>query len=132
MTGRRTWPLPATVDTEALIFYLRQHTVGLLAGTAAIDLLAGHRTWLSRPDFRHHIHLSPATTDLPVAWIDWRTAVAALGRGQLPCSTSEAAVLRIAAALGADIPVHLRQLLCSLDQHTIALVTTASTDANGA
>jgi len=120
------------VDTDALIFHLREHTAGLLAGTAAIDLLARHRTWLSRPDFCHHIHLALTATGIPVAWIDWPAAVSALGRGQLPCATSEAAVLRIAAALGADLPVHLHQLLGGLDRHTIALVTTAITDANGA
>jgi hypothetical protein len=124
-------PRPASVDTDALISSLREHTAGLPAGTAAIDLLARHRTWLSRPDFHHHIHLTP-TTGIPVAWIDWPAAVSALGCGQLPCATSEAAVLRIAAALGADLPVHLHQLLGGLDRHTIALVTTAITDANGA
>jgi hypothetical protein len=64
--------------------------------------------------------------------IRWRAAVHALDTGRLPCTPSEAAVLRIAASLGDDaIPVHLRAALGSLDQRNIALITAAITAANG-
>lgn len=118
--------------TEGLVYVLREHAAGLLADTAAVDLLARHHAWLARPDFRRHIHIGRChTTDTPMAYIRWRSALAALSSGQLPCSDSEADILRIAAALGANIPVHLRHVLGGLDRHNIALVTDAITYANG-
>jgi len=127
--------IPASVPTprtEGLVACLREHASGLLADTAAVDLLARHHTWLTRPDFRRHIHIGRChTTDTPEAYIRWRAALTALTSGQLPCSTSEADILRIAAGLGANIPVHLRHVLGSLDRHNIALVTDAITYANG-
>ena len=64
--------------------------------------------------------------------IRWKAAVHALGRGLLPCSSSEAAILRIAASLGDDtVGVHLRDVLGGLDYRNIALVTAAITAANG-
>jgi len=122
---------------------LRAHAAGVCADIAAADLLIDHRTWLSRPDFGRHIHHQPPTQtpgqtmgQTPAqsngAWIDWPAALAALTGGQLPCTRSEAAVLRIAAALGADTTVCLRQVLGGLDRPTIALITTAITRANGA
>ena len=62
---------------------------------------------------------------------DWERAVAALGTRRLCCSPSEASILRIAASLGDHhIPVHLAQVLGSLDHANIGLVTTAITRAN--
>lgn len=139
-------------NVAVLAGQLREHAAGVLADIAAVDLLIGQRTWLSRPDFGRHIHhqpcpaaasnhrSGPAPTDTPDphlppwsnAWIDWPAALTALTGGQLPCTGSEAAVLRIAAALGADLPVCLRQVLVGLDRPTIALITTAITRANGA
>jgi hypothetical protein len=127
--------VPASVPnprTEGLVACLREHAGGLLADTAAVDLLARHHTWLTRPDFRRHIHIGRChTTDTPLAYIRWRAALTALTSGQLPCSSSEADILRIAAGLGANIPVHLRHVLGGLDRHNIALVTDAITHANG-
>ncbi len=63
--------------------------------------------------------------------IRWRAAVHALDTGLLPCSSSEQAILRIAASIGDPaIPVHLRQVLGGLDSRNIALVTAAITTAN--
>ncbi|WP_157879841.1 hypothetical protein [Streptomyces natalensis] len=43
--------------------------------------------------------------------IDWLMIVAALARGELPCSGSETRILRIAASLGKGVPVDLREVL---------------------
>lgn len=119
--------------TDALAAALRNHAAGLLADTAAVDLLTGHGIWLHHSAFRQHIHLPPQQTAgaVPMAYVDWTTTVAALQAGQLPCSGSEAAILRIAAGLGADIPTRLRDVLGSLDHRNIGLVTAAITHANG-
>ena len=64
--------------------------------------------------------------------IRWKAALHALDTGRLPSSTSEEAVLRIAASIGDDtIPVRLRSVLGGLDSRNIALVTAAITAANG-
>jgi hypothetical protein len=60
-------------------------------------------------------------------WIGRDAAVAILGVGGLPCSASEAAMLRIAARLGGGIPVHLR---AALDQRSICLVAAAVVHAS--
>jgi hypothetical protein len=54
----------------------------------------------------------------------------ALQRGQLPCSGSEADVLRIAASLGAGIRISLRHVLGNLDHTNIAHVVRAIGLAN--
>ncbi len=122
----------AEQSLEDLVAALHEHAAGLFADTAAIDLLTRHHTWLARPEFHRHIQVGRCqTTGAPVAYIRWRSALAALAARRLPCSTSEADVLRIAAALGADIPLHLRRVLGGFDRHNIGLVTDAITLANG-
>jgi hypothetical protein len=108
---------------------LCEHAMGVNADYAAADLIANHRVWLLRRDFapfikRGHYHGEPTAT------IRWRAAHSALQRGQLPCSGSEADVLRIAASLGAGIPVRLRHVLGNLDHRNIAFVVRAIGLAN--
>jgi len=112
---------------------LRAHAAGLLADLAAVDLLTTHRYWLARSAFTTRF-VRPVTTDDGQhigAWIHWPAAIAALERGELPCSSSQAAVLRIAASLGAGLPVVLRDVLGGLDSINIAAVRAAITAANG-
>ena len=72
------------------------------------------------------------TTGQPLAVIRWNAAIHALESGQLPCSGSEQAVLRIAASLAdPGIAVSLRDNLGNLDRRNITLVTDAITAANG-
>ena len=106
---------------------------GLCADTAAVALIAGHGHFLHQPGFRRVIAAGTSMlTGEPAAVIRWRAAVRALDTGRLPCSTSEEAVLRIAASLGDPaIGVHLRQVLGGLDRRNITLVTAAITAANG-
>ena len=102
------------------------------------ELLIGHRTWLYRTDLTARFVDVRADAELfgdgPMAFIDWPGAIAALDRGGLPCSSSEAAILRIAAALGGGtggVPVDLRAVLGGLDWHNAGLVAVAILHANG-
>lgn len=61
-----------------------------------------------------------------MAIIRWRAVISALGHGRLPCSGSEADILRIAASLGAGVPVRLRDVLGILDHANIARVVKPS------
>lgn len=107
---------------------LRAHADGVPADVAAVELLAGHRAWLARPDFTtRFVHPAGAAG----ARVDWPAAAAALGAYDLPCSGSEADVLHIAASLGADVPVVLRAVLGRLDPANITAVAAAVTAANG-
>jgi hypothetical protein len=112
---------------------LEDTAAGISADTAAVALIAGHGHFLHQPGFRRLVAAgSSICSGEPAAVIRWRAAIHALDTGRLPCSTSEEAVLRIAASLGDPaIPVHLRQVLGSLDRRNITLVTAAITAANG-
>jgi hypothetical protein len=120
-------------QTATLEDLLATHADGLLTETAAVDLLITHRYWLTRAAFTdHYIHSVTGNHACPVgAWIDWPAAIAALAHGDLPCSPSQAAILRIAASLAADLPLSLHQALGGLDTPNITAVTTAITAANG-
>jgi hypothetical protein len=111
---------------------LLRHAAGLTSDTAAAELICAHHTWLTRTDFiTTCIHAGTRHDGHPYAYIDWERAVAALDTRSLCCSPSEASILRIAASLGDHhIPVYLAQVLGSLDQANIGLVTTAITRAN--
>ena len=115
-----------------LALLLEDTAAGICADAAAVGLITGHGHFLHQPGFRRIIAAgSSIGTGEPVAVIRWRAALHALDTGQLCCSWSEAAVLRIAASLGDDtVPVHLRQVLGGLDYHNIALVTAAIAAAN--
>jgi len=89
-----------------------------LALQAAAELIIGHRTWLHRSDFTDFIITSPdILDDTPMAGIDWPSAISALDTGDLPCSSSEQRILRLAASLADGIPVSLRDTLTGLDDH---------------
>jgi hypothetical protein len=110
---------------------LCEHAMGVNADYAAVELIANHRVWLRRADFAPFIQRGRYhATGEPMATIRWRAAHTALQRGQLPCSGSEANVLRIAASLGAGIPVSLRHVLGNLDHRNIAHVVRAIGLAN--
>jgi hypothetical protein len=118
---------------HALAGTLICHAAGLTSHAAAAGLICAHHTWLTRTDFTATcIHAGTRDDQHPYAYIDWEHAITALDSHQLPCTSSEAGILRIAASLGDDhIPVHLARVLGSLDHTNIALVTTAITRANG-
>jgi len=112
---------------------LQDTAAGISADDAAATLIIRHDHFLHQPGFRRIIAAgSSIYSGEPVAVIRWKAAVHALENGLLPCSSSEQAILRIAASIGDPaIPVHLRQVLGGLDRRSIALVTAAITTANG-
>lgn len=121
------------VPARQLICLLHDTAAGLSADAAAVELLASHGHFLHRRDFRRLIAANTTMfTAEPAAVIRWQAAIHALESGRLPCSTSQEAMLRIAASLGDDnIVIRLRQVLGGLDNRNIALVTNAITAANG-
>ena len=106
---------------------------GMCADVAAVMLIDRHGHFLHEPAFRRIIAAgSSITTGQPLAVIRWKAAICALEAGQLPCSGSEQAILRIAASLAdPGIAINLRDNLGSLDTRNIALVTDAIKAANG-
>jgi hypothetical protein len=106
---------------------------GMCADVAAVMLIDRHGHFLHSPAFRRIIAAgSSITTGQPLAVIRWKAAICALEAGQLPCTGSEQAILRIATSLAdPGIAVNLRDNLGSLDHRNIALVTDAITAANG-
>jgi len=121
------------MPADWLAVLLEDTAAGISADAAAAGLLIRHGHFLHQPGFRRIITAgSSIWSGEPVAVIRWRAAVHALDTGRLPCSSSQAAVLRIAASLGDDaISVHLRSVLGGLDSRNIALVTDAIAAANG-
>jgi hypothetical protein len=110
---------------------LRAHAKGLYCLEAAAELLISHRTWLHRGDFTAFITTGYQPGDTSLACISWHAAITALQDGQLPCSGSESAVLRIAASIAEGIPVDLHEALTRLDNHNADLVTRAVQHATG-
>jgi hypothetical protein len=123
----------ATIPADRLACLLRDAAAGMCADTAAVDLICWHGHFLHDPGFRRIIAAgSSITTGQPLAVIRWNAAVTALDTGRLPCSGSEAAILRIAASIAEPgLPVSLHACLGNLDRRNITLVTSAITAANG-
>lgn len=121
------------IPAAGLACLLADTAAGTSADAAAVGLITRHGHFLHQPGFRRIIAAgSSIHSGEPVAVIRWNAAIHALDTGRLPCSSSEAAVLRIAASLGdATIPVHLRSVLGGLDRRNITLVAAAITAANG-
>jgi hypothetical protein len=122
-----------TLPARQLACLLYDAAEGMCADVAAVMLIDRHGHFLHEPAFRRIIAAgSSITTGQPLAVIRWKAAIHALDNGQLPCSGSEQAILRIAASLAdPGIAVHLRDNLGSLDHRNIALVTDAIKAANG-
>lgn len=118
---------------EQLAAALLEHAAGNHADTAAVNLVIAHEVWLRRRDFQQEFLLGRYChpTCAPTVAIRWKAAITALGQGRLPCSSSEANLLRIAASLGTDLPVRLRPALGNFDSRNITLIAGAITAANG-
>jgi hypothetical protein len=122
-----------TLPARQLACLLYDAAEGICADVAAVMLIDRHGHFLHEPAFRRIIAAgSSITTGQPLAVIRWKAAIHALDSGQLPCTGSEQAILRIAASLAdPGIAVNLRDNLGSLDRRNIALVTDAIKAANG-
>ncbi len=78
------------------------------------------------------VEVDPALVgETVLAWVDWLAAAQALASGQLPCSSSEEQLLRIAASLAKGVSVDLCEALSSLDRANLARVATAVLAAGG-
>jgi hypothetical protein len=109
-----------------LVVALREHAAGVYAYRAAVELLVDHGIFLGRAGFRDEFVRVSACG----AFVRWGAAVTALNQHRLPCSSSEAAIVRIAASLGGDVPVRLGRVLGGLDTANIGRVTDAIAVAN--
>jgi hypothetical protein len=121
------------IPLQHLIGQLLDAADGILADTAAVELIISHQNFLHHNAFRRIISTGASiSTGQPLATIGWDAALHALEAGQMPCASSDQAILRIAASLGDPaIPIHLRTVLGNLDRRNITLVTDAVTAANG-
>ncbi|MEU0566391.1 hypothetical protein ABZ297_13465 [Nonomuraea sp. NPDC005983] len=100
---------------------------------AAVELLIRHSVWLHRPEFRRYAidYITATYTRTPYAVIDWQAAHTALSCGRMPCSASEAAVLRIAVSLADGLPVELGPTITELDTANLGRVLAAIAHASG-
>ncbi|MDL4777595.1 hypothetical protein [Actinomadura xylanilytica] len=117
-------------DLSALLLTGAQ---GNYSDEAAVGLLVGHGMWLTRSAFVRAcvtVEDGVGADSGPMAFVDWHVAIRALDGGELPCSTSEASILRIAAGIG-GVPVDLRVMLGGLDAENVLLVAKAVMHANG-
>jgi len=111
---------------------LRAGSKGMYCDQAATELLIRHGSWLRRDDFTaRFILVGPEPAGSTTAAISWEEAITALHAGDLPCSSSEASILDLAASLATATPVLLRHAITGLDQANLYLVTNAIRDAGG-
>lgn len=111
---------------------LRATSKGIYCDEAAAELLIRHRTWLRRNDFTTQFIITEVETSGDItAAISWEETITALRAGNLPCSRSEASILRLAASLAGTSPVTLREVITGLDQANIQLVLNAIRHASG-
>lgn len=112
---------------------LRASACGLHACEAAVALMIDHRYWLTRADFTTSFvdTFSSLTDRNPMAAICWPEAIAALDHGQLPASSSETRILRLAASLAEGIPVDLQDAITGLDDTNLRHLITAIRHAAG-
>ena len=89
------------IPVDELTGQLLDAADGILADTAAAGLIISHENFLHRDAFRRIISTGASiSTGQPLATIGWDAALRALDTGQMPCASSEQAILRIAASPG--------------------------------
>ncbi len=98
---------------------------------AAVERVIGHRWWLVRGDFLCYVGFCRGFHGESVAVIDWLGAWAVLEDGQLPCSSGERPVLRVAASIAEGVPVDLRDAVTGLDAVTSVRVACVVLAAGG-
>ena len=117
----------------AITAALRAHAAGLHPDEAGTELLIGHGTFLRRGDFAAFIWEETSITEgtTPMAGIDWDAAITALNTGNLPASSGERSILRLAASIAGGIPVDLRDTVTGLDDHNATRLLTAIRHVSG-
>ena len=130
-TDRLIGPTPI----HQLSVALRANAKGGLCAEAAVELLIKQQSWLHRRDFVDSFietitsHQQIGNSD--IAFVDWSAALTALDAGQLPCSSGEGQLLRIAASLAEGLPVDLSHAITGLDTINTELVARAVYHAAG-
>ena len=127
---------PSKQDTTTfhdLAAAMRVWAKGLLGLEAAVELLIGHGTWLTRADFAAAALTSgrDGITGAVMMSVDFEAALAARRAGGLPCSAGEEQVLALAASIAAGVPVALGDLVCGLDEDNAVRVAIAVLHAAG-
>ena len=117
---------------DDLVAMLRNHADGVYAYEAAAELVIRHKTWLRRADFADNfVTVDLDFDEVPLASIDWPSAIDALDNGLLPCSGSEANVLRIASSIATGAPISLGVAVSGLDTTNLTAVLVAIAHAGG-
>lgn len=113
---------------------LRACATGVSTAEAGTSLLIGCGGWLHRDDFTSRfIETATSISDgaTLMAAVDWNAAITALEGGQLPCSSGERHMLKLAASIAAGTPVNLSDTLSGIDHRNARLVVTAVSNATG-
>ncbi len=110
---------------------LRACASGLYPLEAGVSLLISSGTFLHRSDFAGRFIEHATSNSVPMAAIDWESAITALSRGELPCSGGERRLLTLSASLADGIPVDLRDAATALDDRNIQRLVTAILHASG-
>ena len=134
--GDRKPSSPSKRDTTTfhdLAAAMRVWAKGLLGLEAAVELLIGHGTWLTRADFAAAALTSgrDGITGAAMMSVDFEAALAARRAGGLPCSSGEEQILALAASIAAGVPVALGDLVCGLDEDNAVRVAIAVLHAAG-
>jgi hypothetical protein len=99
---------------------------------AAVELLIGNISWLSREDFAEiAMEFSREADGRVMVAVDFTAAAGALCAGALACSAGERRVLQIAASLAAGVPVDLREAVTGIDAGNAVLAAAAVLHAAG-
>jgi len=107
---------------------LREHAAGVYAHRAAVELLVDHGVFLGRQAFRDEFVRGVRRST--GAYVRWAAVATALNQHRLVCSSSEEAILRIAASLGGDVAVRLSHVLGGLDTANMGRLMDAIAVAN--
>lgn len=112
---------------------LRTCAAGLYPLEAGVGLLIANGTFLHRDDFTSRFIIRSTSTpeDAQMAAVDWDAVATALSVGELPCSSGERRILKLAASLAGGIPVDLNDAVTGLDRHNIQRLVTAIRHASG-
>jgi hypothetical protein len=118
-----------TLSADELVAALRAGVRGMQSSEAAVELVVAHGAWLRRPDFRRLVGVTSHLDGTGVlAHIDWPAVLDA----DLPCSESEASILRLACEVaGLPTDSSLQELVNGLDETNIMLALRAILHAAG-
>lgn len=106
---------------------------GLYALEAGTGLLIAYGSWPTHEDFGTFIQTADSITSpgTELAAIDWDAAIIALDADELPGSSGEKQMLRLAASIAGDVPVRLGDAFTRIDNRNTDLLIDALLHASG-